>query len=342
MAPYLNISSIGEEYENLNYKQTMFPDAHTHVIPLNLSKQPIYCNWDEVTSRDVFTSYYNNLNGKVNKEEDLKESIARARNEGWPMEFEAERLKKNQEASDEEFYSMMRNEEDAGNYRRNHKIKGKLSYVLGSSGTVHVGNVGTDHGILTTVVECWNQHAIFQTCPDDWWFTITKIIALHLDKVNQQDSERDQMWRSDSENQKRKKTKQYLRNFFVDHDGKKELYIQTGVEKVVIGFIAKFIHDLVINYTDMITLYTSNLIMHLLQMRFQTTLGYSNKIAHFSWNVNFMMDGLNMFSQSIFCKCREATLVAFVILSFFTYSFHMFTNKDFLIHKITGIGGGGV
>merc|ERR1719412_209649 len=83
-------------------------------------------------------------------------------------------------------------------YKRNHKIKYNLSYLLGSSGTVHVGNFGTNHGLLTTVVECWNQHAILQTCPDDWWFTVTKIIAFHMDKVNQDDPTING-WRSDKE-----------------------------------------------------------------------------------------------------------------------------------------------
>jgi len=61
-----------------------------------------------------------------------------------------------------------------------------------------------DHGFLTAIHEAYNNHWGVRTIPDDWWYTIIRTVAIAIDENS-------------------KKTE--VRNYFVNHEGKKRLVV---------------------------------------------------------------------------------------------------------------------
>ena len=61
-----------------------------------------------------------------------------------------------------------------------------------------------DAGLLSSVLEAYNAHFNLRTGPEDWWYTIIQTVAVAID---------------DNAN------KNEVRNFFVQHEGKKSLTV---------------------------------------------------------------------------------------------------------------------
>jgi len=64
-----------------------------------------------------------------------------------------------------------------------------------------------DKGFFNTVLSAYAHHWGLRTSPDDWWFTIVRRVALAIDSNSEKDS---------------------IKDFFVDHEGKKELRVELG------------------------------------------------------------------------------------------------------------------
>jgi len=61
-----------------------------------------------------------------------------------------------------------------------------------------------DFGFFSAIIACYNNHWILKTSPDDWWNVIARTVAQAIDDNGD---------------------KEKVRNFFVDHDDKKEITI---------------------------------------------------------------------------------------------------------------------
>ena len=62
------------------------------------------------------------------------------------------------------------------------KIEEKSSekkFILGSNEKVYYG---PDKGFFASVFCCYNNHWILKTCPEDWWISISQIVARAIDK----------------------------------------------------------------------------------------------------------------------------------------------------------------
>ena len=77
-------------------------------------------------------------------------------------------------------------------------------FKLGSEASVFAGE---DKGFLSTVMAAYNNHWVLRTRPEDWWATISQIIATRID---------------------RHADDQAVREFFVSHEGKKPLTVEVG------------------------------------------------------------------------------------------------------------------
>merc|ERR1712141_977702 len=101
----------------------------------------------------------------------------------------------------QDFYD--RNENRPNLTERSHV--GDKTPVLGSID--RVTDAGHDAGLLSTIYEAYGNHYNLRTGPEDWWYTIIQTVALAID-----------------ENSKSNK----VRQFFVQHEGKKELEVIVG------------------------------------------------------------------------------------------------------------------
>ena len=61
-----------------------------------------------------------------------------------------------------------------------------------------------DFGFFSAILACYNNHWVLKTCPDDWWNVIARNVAQHVDNNGD---------------------KNKVRDFFVDHQGKKTIDI---------------------------------------------------------------------------------------------------------------------
>ena len=93
---------------------------------------------------------------------------------------------------------------------------GTKTPVLGSID--FVTDTRHDAGLLSTIYEAYSNHYNLRTGPEDWWYTIIQTVALAIDK--------------NSKNEQ-------VRNFFVQHDGKKELKVNFGVPPLKLDSIGK-------------------------------------------------------------------------------------------------------
>merc|ERR1711936_851931 len=82
---------------------------------------------------------------------------------------------------------------------------GNKTPVLGSMD--QVTDAGHDAGLLSTIYEAYGNHYNLRTGPEDWWYTIIQTVALAIDENSKSDE---------------------VRQFFVQHEGKKELEVIVG------------------------------------------------------------------------------------------------------------------
>lgn len=80
----------------------------------------------------------------------------------------------------------------------------KLEPVLGPENEVYFDQ---DWGLFSAVLACYNNHWVLNTGPDDWWTVVNRRIASALDDHGDVEA---------------------VRNFFVDHEGKKQININVG------------------------------------------------------------------------------------------------------------------
>lgn len=80
------------------------------------------------------------------------------------------------------------------------------TFRLGSDGQV---STGEDKGLFSTILAAYNNHWVLKTRPEDWWTTISQIIATSIDK---------------------KANDKAVREFFVSHEGKKTLTV--GIRRI--------------------------------------------------------------------------------------------------------------
>jgi len=85
------------------------------------------------------------------------------------------------------------------------KPVGNKTPALGSSDMVTFP--GHDAGFLSTVHEAYSKHYNLRSGPEDWWYCIIQTVALAIDKNSKKDE---------------------VRNFFVQHEGKKTLKIDVS------------------------------------------------------------------------------------------------------------------
>jgi len=77
--------------------------------------------------------------------------------------------------------------------------------MLPFEGTTEVARQGVgDYGFFTAIYECYNRHWGLRTVPDDWWYTIIRTVAIAIDKNSKKNA---------------------VREYFVNHDGKKRLTV---------------------------------------------------------------------------------------------------------------------
>merc|ERR1719347_82128 len=87
--------------------------------------------------------------------------------------------------------------------RYNPVAKGK-KFKLGSKEMV---SAGEDKGLFSTILASYNNHWVLRTRPEDWWSSVSQIIATRIDKEAKHPS---------------------VREFFVSHEGKKTLTVKIG------------------------------------------------------------------------------------------------------------------
>ena len=80
------------------------------------------------------------------------------------------------------------------------------TFRLGSDGQV---STGEDKGLFSTILAAYNNHWVLKTRPEDWWTTISQIIATRIDN---------------------KANYKAVREFFVSHEGKKTLTV--GIRRI--------------------------------------------------------------------------------------------------------------
>eukprot|EP00092_Neocalanus_flemingeri_P001322 GFUD01001412.1.p1 GENE.GFUD01001412.1~~GFUD01001412.1.p1 ORF type:complete len:391 (+),score=103.74 GFUD01001412.1:353-1525(+) len=84
---------------------------------------------------------------------------------------------------------------------------GMKTPVVGDGSHDYIYTDRYDKGLFSTIFKAYANHWVLVTTPEDWWFTIIRKVALDIDAV--------------SDNQT-------IRNFFVSHEGKKELVVELG------------------------------------------------------------------------------------------------------------------
>jgi len=86
------------------------------------------------------------------------------------------------------------------------KPVGTKTPVVGSNIPVYRDHM-YDKGFFSTIFEAYKRHWVLKTTPEDWWFTIIRQVALQVDTYSD---------------------KEEVKDFFVSHEGKKELVVNLG------------------------------------------------------------------------------------------------------------------
>merc|ERR1711992_178794 len=116
---------------------------------------------------------------------------------------EARLLREEDYYQDYHSFEEYRNENRPNASERTHV--GNKTPVLGSLDKIT--DPGHDAGLLSTVYEAYGNHYNLRTGPEDWWFTIIQTVALAIDKNSKSE---------------------VVRDFFVQHEGKKTLSVKVG------------------------------------------------------------------------------------------------------------------
>merc|ERR1719464_2392274 len=112
---------------------------------------------------------------------------------------EAAKANENRLLQEEDYYNYYNYDENSPNASERSHI-GSKTPVLGSMD--FITDAGHDAGLLSTIYEAYGNHYNLRTGPEDWWYTIIQTVALAIDE--------------NSKNQE-------VRDFFVQHDGKKRI-----------------------------------------------------------------------------------------------------------------------
>jgi len=89
-------------------------------------------------------------------------------------------------------------------WTRTNAVASNKKFKLGSEQRVQFGD---DKGFFTTVLAAYNNHWVLRTRAEDWWSTISQSLARRIDKHAQNPA---------------------VRQFFVSHEGKKQLTVFIG------------------------------------------------------------------------------------------------------------------
>jgi len=82
--------------------------------------------------------------------------------------------------------------------------KKEEEFVIGSDGEVFFDH---DFGFFGAILACYNNHWVLNTSPDDWWNVIVRNVSQAVDDNGE---------------------KNKVRDLFVSHEGKKEIFIDVG------------------------------------------------------------------------------------------------------------------
>jgi len=94
---------------------------------------------------------------------------------------------------------------ESGSWKNESEIrKSKLKTVLGTDGEVYYDG---DWGLMSAVLTCYNNHWVLRTGPEDWWIVVIRNIVQAMDDYGQVPE---------------------VREFFVEHEGKKKLDVIVG------------------------------------------------------------------------------------------------------------------
>ena len=92
------------------------------------------------------------------------------------------------------------------NKGQRYRVAGKLPAGVGSENSEFFYQA-YDKGFFNTILSAYAHHWGLRTSPDDWWYTVVRRAALAIDNNANKDS---------------------VRDFFVSHEGKKELRVELG------------------------------------------------------------------------------------------------------------------
>jgi len=102
-------------------------------------------------------------------------------------------------------------------------IGSKTPVAVGSKGKIYTDKYGIqDKGLFSTIFNAYSNHWSLKTTPDDWWFTIIRKVALDIDKTSKE---------------------REVRDFFVSHEGKKELVVDLGTSVYTANY-SRFFNDM--------------------------------------------------------------------------------------------------
>jgi len=87
---------------------------------------------------------------------------------------------------------------------REKQVKKEEEFVIGSDGEVFFDH---DFGFFGAILACYNNHWVLKTSPDDWWNVIVRNVCQAVDDNGE---------------------KNKVRDLFVSHEGKKEIFIDVG------------------------------------------------------------------------------------------------------------------
>jgi len=136
----------------------------------------------------------------------MKYEVERANTQNVFLKFEKQKLEKSAESLEElkryGKYASDKKKDKLTDASKNSKVDVRnCEPVIGPSDEVYRDE---DFGFFSAIIACYNNHWILKTSPDDWWNVIAKTIAQAIDENGD---------------------KEKVREFFVDHDEKKEIKI---------------------------------------------------------------------------------------------------------------------
>lgn len=134
-----------------------------------------------------YVSLAKNLAPECVKANDLSRGPAKSCFEDAAKELEGREARSNQRLKSDEV---------------TRRTVGHRTTTIGSENIIFSNNA--DCGLFSSVVTAYNKHWKLRTSPDDWWYVVTRRVAIAIDK-----------------NSKKEK----VRKMFVEHEGKKTLQV---------------------------------------------------------------------------------------------------------------------